>query len=74
MDMCASSSFIYSALFAWIAGVARRQVTCLLLRQKKVTKEKATLFVVPTLRYGHAAVLVKSGVTCKLASLRQHAP
>ena len=43
----------------------------LLLRQKKVTKEKATLFVVPSLRCGHAAVLRKSGVTCKLASLKQ---
>ena len=43
------------------------RVTCLLLRQKKVTKEKATLFVVPTLRYGHAAMLDQSGVSCKLA-------
>jgi len=42
-----------------------------LLRQKKVTKEKATLFVVPSLRYGHAAVLRKSGVTHKLAALKQ---
>ena len=43
----------------------------LLLRQKKVSKEKATLFVVPSLRYGHVAVLGKSGVTCKLATLKQ---
>ena len=42
-----------------------------LLRQEKVTKEKATLFVVPTLRYGHLAVLGQSGVSHKLASLKQ---
>ena len=42
-----------------------------LLRQRKVSKRKATLFVVPALRYGHAAVLRKSGVTCKLATLKQ---
>ena len=43
----------------------------LLLRQKKVSKEKATLFVVPALRYGHAAVRGQSGVTHKLATLKQ---
>jgi hypothetical protein len=42
-----------------------------LLRQRKVTKRKATLFVVPTLRYWHATVLGQSGVSCKLASLKQ---
>jgi hypothetical protein len=41
-----------------------------LLRQKKVTKEKATLFVVPSLRYGHAAVLGQSGVNRELAALK----
>jgi hypothetical protein len=52
--------------FAASAGDCPAATHFLLLRQKKVSKEKATLFVVPALRYGHAAVLGKSGVTCKL--------
>ncbi len=48
-------------------GVARRQVTLSLLRQRKVTKRKATLFVVPSLRCGHTAVLGQSGVWQELA-------
>jgi hypothetical protein len=39
----------------------------ILLRQNKVTKQKATLFFVPSLRYGHLAVLGQSGVSRKLA-------
>ncbi len=39
----------------------------LLLRQEKVSKEKATLFFVPSLRYGHLAVLGQSGVSLELA-------
>ncbi len=34
--------YLIAVYFDTFAGVARRQVTCLLLRQKKVTKEKAT--------------------------------
>ena len=40
-------------------------------RQRNLRKRKATLFVVPSLRYGHAAVLEKSGVLHKLATLKQ---
>ena len=72
MNTKASSSLIYSVFpFTWFAGGSPAARHFSLLRQRKVTKRKATLFVVPTLRYGHAAVLGKSGVTCKLAALKQ---
>jgi len=71
-DTCVSSYLIDSLItFAESAGGCPAATHFLLLRQKKVSKEKATLFVVPALRYGHAVVLEKSGVTCKLALLRQ---
>ncbi len=71
MDMRASSSFINSGFCLDVeAGSCPAATHFLLLRQKKVSKEKATLFVVPSLRYGHAAVLDKSGVNRKLAALK----
>ena len=57
--------------FTGIAGNRPAASHFSLLRQRKVTKRKATLFVVPALRCGHAAVLGKSGVNRKLASLKQ---
>ncbi len=50
---------------------ARRRSNFLLLRQKKVTKEKATpLSASPALRFGQPAVLASSGVSLELAALR----
>ena len=72
MDICASSFLIDSVVnLSEIAGSRPAASHFLLLGQKKVTKEKATLFVVPSLRYGHAAVLGKSGVNRELAVLKQ---
>ena len=53
------------------AALSPRQATdFLLLRQKKVGKEKATLLSA-SLRCGQPAVLGPAGVELKLASLRQ---
>jgi hypothetical protein len=53
-------------------GVARRLLTFLLLRQKQSKQKKRRPAVwVPSLRYGHLAVLEPVGVTCKLAALKQ---
>jgi len=71
-NTCVSSYLIDSLLtFFGSAGGCPAASHFLLLRQKKVTKEKATLFVVPALRYGHVPVLGQSGVLHKLASLKQ---
>ena len=69
MDICSSSSSICSTFtFMWFAGGCPAASHFLLLRQKKVTKEKATRSLGP---FGHLAVLKPGGVTCKLAALRQ---
>jgi len=57
-----------------LAGGCPAASNFLLLRQKKVTKEEATLLSASPLRWrfeGQPAVLVKSGVLLELASLRQ---
>jgi len=67
-----SSVLLSAACQRQLAGGCPAASNFLLLRQKKVTKEKATLLSAALrLRSGYPPVLVKSGVLLELASLRQ---
>ena len=71
--VCRSSlGWLLSALFEFRGRGCRQQVTLLLLRQKKVTKEKATLVAAsPALRYGATCGAQLRRGQKQLAALRQ---